>query len=118
MKEAGKTLLREAPKTTRLVLKTVPGVPGHINSGVELFTAKDKGRAIAGLAGGTAGAALGGWLGPAGAVAGSALGSRAGELLYNDRDDIAAWMAARRAELARSLDAADDAVRARYRHGR
>jgi hypothetical protein len=96
MHEAGKEMLRDASRGTRIVAKRIPGAPGLVYDGVQVFTAKpeDKMRKIFGVAGGWIGGAAGGGLGaltgpaapvaaPVGAAVGSAFGEDIGTDIYD-----------------------------------
>ncbi|MET0274390.1 MAG: hypothetical protein ABW360_15490 [Phenylobacterium sp.] len=102
LKKVGDTMLRDAPKMGRIVAKRIPGLPGLVFDAASYATAKDKNRAKAELAGQVIGGAIGGLAGPLGAAAGSVIGEKGGELLYDHRDDIAAWMKARQAQVNRA----------------
>jgi hypothetical protein len=98
VQQARKAILAGAPdeavKAARWAVrggKAMIGAPGKIFDAAQIITAKDKGRALAGTAGGwiggAGGAALGEVAGPPGAIAGAAAGNyagtRAGEYLYD-----------------------------------
>jgi phage tail tape-measure protein len=113
---AADRMLKAAPKTTRYVLKRVPGLPGLVYDAATLATANDKRRELVGMAGGALGAVAGGALGaatgpaapvaaPLGAAAGSAAGEQLAEALYDNRLNIKAWMAIRAATLGHQVAA-------------
>ena len=118
--EAGKTMLKNAPRLGRVVLEKIPGAPGAVVDAVEFAGAKDKGRKIAGMVGsamgGAGGAAMGAATGPGAPIAvplGAAVGSVAGEHIaeeiYDDHIDgvrrgiaqTKAWIRAREEDLTR-----------------
>lgn len=90
------TRLPEAPWRPRAIIKGANGAPGLVLDAAELYTAKDRKRALAGIVGAAVGSmgggALGGLAGPVGMVGGSMAGSyagqRAGEYLYDHRQEI------------------------------
>jgi hypothetical protein len=106
--DAGKEMLKDAPGTTRYVLRKIPGAPGFIYDAATLATSKDRLRTGLGMAGGAAGAAAGGAVGgPVGAALGSAAGEAGTEWVYDHRDelarkaaDIGQWMMDRTAQVA------------------
>ena len=93
-----------------MVLKRIPGLPGLALDTAQLATAdglENRGRVIAEVVGGGLGAAAGAWAGPVGVAVGSTLGQKAGELIYDHRDeirrgvgDMATWLKMREAEIA------------------
>ncbi len=116
--DAAKTMLKDAPKVGRFVLKKIPGAPGLVLDAVELVQAKDKGRKIASMAGGILGGAAGGALGaatgpgavvaaPLGAAVGSVAGQHIAEDVYDDNVGkiaaASAWIKARNDAIARNL---------------
>jgi hypothetical protein len=104
MDDAGKAMVRGAPRAGRIILRSIPGTPGVVLDGVGFIRAKDKWRSGAEIAGGVAGGAVGGLVaGPLGAAVGATLGQKGAELAYDHKDDIQAWMKAREQDVARGL---------------
>src|SRR5262245_25830449 len=89
MTTAGASMLKDAPRVTRYVLKKIPGVPGFIADVADLATAKDKTRSLVGIGGAALGGAIGEVGGPIGAGAGAAAGQAGGEWIYDHRDELA-----------------------------
>ena len=58
--EGAEIMLKDQPFLKRFALKGIRGLPGYIYDGIEIATAKDKGRATAGVAGGAVVGGLGG----------------------------------------------------------
>lgn len=120
MKRAGSKMLKAAPKAARLVLKSMPGIPGLALTAFDILTAKDRARAMAGAAGGAVGGIAGGAIGlatgpgapiavPAAAAAGMVGGQEIGEDIYDElsgrreadrRAATKAWIARRNEDLA------------------
>jgi len=112
-------MLKAAPKATRFVLKRVAGAPGYAYDITNVLTAKDRTRALFGLAGeaaggfagGALGAAAGGVAAPIGAVLGSAAGDELATEFYDDhqaairraQDATSQWIAQRQADVRRKL---------------
>jgi hypothetical protein len=105
MEDLGKHMLRDVGPIERFVgSRVVTGAPGVVLDLALLASAKDKRRAGAELAGQLAGGALGGAVaGPVGAAVGSVAGEKGAELLYDHKGDIADWMKARNAHIARRV---------------
>jgi hypothetical protein len=108
--QAGKAMLKEAPKVTRFVLKKIPGVPGFVADVADFATAKDKWRAGLGLAGGVLGGVAGEALDPlGGGVAGGMAGEAGAKWVYDHHAELqqkaaatAQWMKDRAAQVAGS----------------
>jgi len=89
LQDAGKAMLKDAPRRTRYVLRRIPGAPGLIYDIANFATAKDKLRAGVGIAGGVVGGFAGEAAGPVGAAVGSAAGEAGAEWLYDHHDELA-----------------------------
>lgn len=115
-------MAKSLPRGARIVIKTVRKAPVGVMKGAEVFTARDRLRALTGLAGGALGGAAGGALGaatgpaapvgvPLGAAVGSVAGQHIAEELYDDHADEArrgiaatkAWIDERNAALGRGI---------------
>lgn len=109
--DLGEKMLKGAPRGARFVMKKIPGAPALVFDAVDLATAPDKLRSLAGIAGGALGGAAGGALGtaagginaPIGAAVGSAWGQKLGQDFYDQHAD----------EIHRGLDATKQWVRDR-----
>jgi len=88
--EGWKIMEKNLPKgRIRFVLKTIPKAPGYGYDAVQVVTAKDKGRALAGVAGGFAGGFLGSAGGLLGKIGGHMAGEAGAEWLYDHHDELA-----------------------------
>jgi hypothetical protein len=114
MDAGAERMLHETPKVAKYLLKRIPGGPGLVLDAVEFAQAKDKGRKLAGMAGGAlgglGGAAMGGATGPGavvgvplGAIVGSTAGEHIGEEIYDDHAD----------DVRRSLEKTKDWIKSR-----